>query len=86
MVEGVTATRDATDARKATVSWSPVKGADFYIVRYGLAPDRLFSNYQIYQATTMTLNALNAGVSYVATVDAVNDSGVTQGTQTVPIP
>ncbi|MGA3169915.1 MAG: family 43 glycosylhydrolase [Chthoniobacteraceae bacterium] len=86
MVQGVTAARDPDDARKATVSWSPVKGADFYIVRYGLAPDRLFSNYQIYQATGMTLNALNAGVSYVVTVDAVNDSGVTQGTQTAAIP
>jgi len=85
MVEGVTATRDA-DPRKATVSWSPVKNADFYIVRYGLAPDRLFSNYQVYQATSMSLNALNAAVSYAVTVDAVNDSGVTQGTQTVPLP
>lgn len=84
-VEGVTATRDV-DARKATVSWSPVKNADFYIVRYGLAPDKLFSNYQVYHATSMTLNALNVGVSYLVTVDAVNDSGVSQGTQTVPVP
>jgi len=85
-VEGVKVVRSTTDQRQATVSWSPVKDADFYIVRYGLAADKLFSNYQIYQATTMTLNALNAGVPYVVTVDAVNDSGVTQGTQGVPIP
>ena len=84
-VEGVTATRE-TDARKATVSWSPVENADFYVVRYGIAPNKLVSNYQIYQGTEMTLNALNVGVSYAVTVDAVNDSGVTQGTQVVPIP
>jgi xylan 1,4-beta-xylosidase len=70
MVEGVTATRDA-DPRKAIVSWAPIKDADFYIVRYGLAPDRLFSNYQVYAAPKMTLNALNPGVSYAVTVDAV---------------
>jgi len=86
MVEGVKALRSATDPRQATVSWSPVKDADFYVVRYGIAPDKLFSNYQIYQATEMTLNALNVGVSYAVTVDAVNNSGDTQGTRTVPIP
>jgi len=83
-VGGVTALRSA-DPRQATVSWSPSINADFYVVRYGISPDKLFGNYQIYQATKMTINALNVGVSYVVTVDAVNDNGVTQGTQTVPI-
>jgi hypothetical protein len=78
-VGSVKAIRSSTDTRVATVSWTPVKNADFYIVRYGIAPDKLFSNYQIYSGNEMTLNALNAGVSYWLTVDAVNDSGVTRG-------
>lgn len=86
MVDGMTATRSATDPRLATITWNPVKNADFYIVRYGLAPDRLFTNYQVYDGTMLNLNALNRGVSYVVTVDAVNDSGVTRGLRTVPLP
>lgn len=86
LVGDAKAVRSSTDPRQATVSWSPVKDADFYIVRYGIAPDKLFSNYQVYDGTTLVLNALNAGVSYFVAVDAVNDSGVTQGTQTVPLP
>jgi hypothetical protein len=66
------------DARKATVSWTPGKGAEFYIVRYGIAPDRMFNNYQIYQGTTANINALNRNTSYYFTVDAVNGSGVTE--------
>jgi len=85
-VGGVKAVRAVDDARTATVSWTPVKDADFYIVRYGIAPDKLFSNYQIYTGTQATLSALNVGVSYAVTVDAVNDSGVTRGTGTVAIP
>ena len=85
IVEGVTAKR-LPDSRKADVSWSPVHGADFYIVRYGLGPDRLFSNYQVYQGTKVTINSLNIGVAYTLTVDAVNDSGVTRGTEMVQLP
>lgn len=86
VVEGVKAVRSANDPRNVTISWSPVKDADFYIIRYGLAPDRLFSNYQIYQGTETTLNTLNVGASYAVTIDAVNDSGVTRGRQCVTIP
>lgn len=77
-VEDITVQRDAHDPRKATVSWSPGMGAEFYIVRYGTAPDRLFENYQIYRSTTAQINALNDGVEYYFTVDAVNMSGVTR--------
>jgi xylan 1,4-beta-xylosidase len=84
-VEGITATR-AADARLGTVSWNAVEGADFYIVRYGVAAAKLFTNYQVYDGTTLSLNALNRGVSYVVTVDAVNDSGVTPGRQVVSLP
>ena len=77
-VKNITVQRNPNDQRKAVVSWSSVANADFYIVRYGIAPDRLFENYQIYGTTNAQINALNAGVNYFLTVDAINDSGVTQ--------
>jgi xylan 1,4-beta-xylosidase len=83
-VKAITVLRNPADPRKVAVSWSPVDGAQFYIVRYGLAPDRLFGNYQIYGSTRAQINALNAGVNYYFTVDAVNDSGVTQTKTIVP--
>jgi xylan 1,4-beta-xylosidase len=83
-VKDITILRNPADPRKVAVSWSPVDGAQFYIVRYGIAPDRLFENYQIYDSTTAQINALNAGVNYYFTVDAVNDSGVTHSKTIVP--
>ncbi len=85
-VQGIKATRDAADARRATISWPPSKGAEFYIIRYGLTSGTLFANQQIYEGQEFTLKTLNASTSYVATVDAVNDSGITKGTETVTIP
>lgn len=84
-VRNVIASRDPADSRQMHVSWAPVKNADFYIIRYGVAPDRLCNNYQVYGAERFDINSLNVGVAYYVTVDAVNDSGVTQGKKTVRV-
>ncbi len=84
-VGGVAATPDASDARVVHVSWSSVKEADFYIIRYGIARDRLFNNYQVYGADHFDINSLNIGVSYYVTVDAVNDVSVTRGSRVVAV-
>jgi xylan 1,4-beta-xylosidase len=81
---GIEVQRDAADSRQATISWHPVSGADGYIVRCGTAKDRLFSSYQVYDANTLHIHTLNTGVPYFFTVDTLNDTGVTQGTVTVP--
>jgi len=65
------------------VSRPPVAEAGFYIVRHGIAPHRLFNNYQIRGINACEINSLNTGVPYQVTVDAVNDSGITQGNRPV---
>lgn len=81
-VNGFTARRDPADSRHASLSWRATPNTDFYIVRYGIAPNRLFSNFQVYKSNTLNINSLNAGVSYYYTVDAVNDTGITYGDKT----
>ena len=83
-VTNIQVARDSSDSRRVHISWKPSAGADFYIIRYGIARDRLWNNYQVYNATQFDVNSLNAGVDYYFTVDAVNDSGNTLGTKVVP--
>jgi xylan 1,4-beta-xylosidase len=83
MVVGLIAKRDPADPRRVSLSWRNTPDSDFYIVRYGIAPDRLFSNYQVYKSNSVDINSLNVGVKYYFTVDAVNDTGVTQGNKTI---
>ena len=72
------ATRNVDDSRRVHLSWQPVANADFYLVRYGLAPDRLFNNYQVYGTNAFDINSLNSGTAYYFTVAAVNGSGVSR--------
>lgn len=82
-VKTVSVKRNQQDERTAAVSWQPVANADFYIVRYGIARDKLYSNYQVYKANRININSLNTGVKYYFTVDAINASGITKGAAAV---
>lgn len=84
-VNRIAADRNPVDSRQLHVSWKPSSDADFYIIRYGVAPERLFNNYQVYETNRFDINSLNAGTSYYLTVDAVNDSGIAKGIQIVRI-
>jgi xylan 1,4-beta-xylosidase len=83
--QNISATRDMSDRRSATITWRKAKGAEFYVVRYGVRPDRLYSNYQVYGATSLDLHSLNAQSDYCVTVDSVNTNGVTRGPRPIAI-
>ncbi len=72
--------RDTADQRHATLKWGISPNTDFYIVRYGIAPDKLFGSYQVYKSNQLDINSLNVGVGYYFTIDAVNAAGITYGT------
>jgi xylan 1,4-beta-xylosidase len=87
-VSGVEVARSGkvpADQRAAEVSWKAAQGAEFYIVRFGTAPNSLLGSYQVYHATTKEIRSLNAGVPYFFTVDAVNAAGITKGTKVVAL-
>ncbi|MBN1478719.1 T9SS C-terminal target domain-containing protein [candidate division KSB1 bacterium] len=74
-VTDFTVDRSETDGRDATISWPPIDGADGYIVYYGIAPDKLYNNYMVYDAENISIHSLNHGVKYYFKVEAF-DSGV----------
>ncbi len=72
--------RSTTDPREATLSWPAVAGADGYIVRYGVAPDALWNQYEIRGATSLNLKSLNLTPDYWFAIDTFNENGVTPWT------
>jgi hypothetical protein len=72
--DNVTIVRDEDDLRNATIMWEPVKGADGYIVRYGIEPDKLYNNYMVYDSYTLTIHSLYKDAEYYFMVEAF-DSG-----------
>ncbi len=72
--------RDASDTRNATIRWEIVPGAEGYVVRYGIAENKLYLNREIRGQKEIVLHDLNMEAKYYFTVDAFNDSGRTLGT------
>jgi len=68
-VAGFTVERE-TDERNAVVSWDTVANADGYVIRYGIASDKLYNNYMVYDVDSIAIHSLNAGVDYYFSVEA----------------
>ena len=73
-VDNVSIVRDPEDPRDVTLLWQPVKGVDGYVVRYGIEPGKLYNNYIVYDAHTLTIHSLNRDEEYYFEVEAF-DSG-----------
>ena len=77
-VRDVVVERQADD-RGATIGWTRSPGATSYVIRFGIAPDKLYSSYEVGDVDRLTINSLNRGVAYWFAVDAVGEGGVTRG-------
>ena len=76
-----------TDRRDAELTWKPVDNADGYMVYWGIAPDKLYSSYQVKGSeNALTLRCLNTDQEYWFAVEAFNANGIsprTSAAQTV---
>ncbi|MCX6152370.1 MAG: family 43 glycosylhydrolase [Ignavibacteriales bacterium] len=65
--------RDSIDSRNALVKWEPVANADGYIVKYGIAPDKSYNHYLIYDEISLAIHSLNKGIEYFFSVEAFDN-------------
>ncbi|MCQ2145612.1 MAG: family 43 glycosylhydrolase [Bacteroidales bacterium] len=74
-VEDVKVVRNPEDRREANLLWDPVPGADGYVVRYGIEPNKLYNSYIVYGKNTLYMHSLNTAPEYYFDVEAF-DSGL----------
>lgn len=67
---------DGLDAR---VAWETIPGAQGCNVRYGIAPDKLYHSWLVYDVNEVTLSTLIKGQRYFVRVDSFNENGITPG-------
>ena len=77
--------RDENDGRIVKLSWNKVAGATGYNVRYGIAKDKLYLNYIVYDKSETTIHSLTKGIKYCFTVDVFNETGVVKSGKTKKI-
>ena len=78
-MQSVGVARSTTDDRTATINWTKSPRATGYVIRFGIAPDKLYTEYQVGDVDTYTTNGLNKGVPYYFAIDAIGPGGITTG-------
>lgn len=81
VVTGLTVARSSTNPRMARVGWNEIGDAEGYVIRYGIAPDKLYNHFQMLgrNKTSYDVRTLNVGVKYFFTVDAYSGCGISKG-------
>lgn len=61
------------------VQWDDLANAQGYNVRWGIAPDKLYSSWMVYGKNEVMISSLSKGVKYWGVVDAFNENGIQKG-------
>lgn len=69
------------DRRDIAISWTPVKGAQGYNVLWGIAPDKLYSSWMVYDANELSMKSLTVDQDYYFSIEAFNENGVSERTE-----
>ncbi len=78
-VSNFTATRNPNDSRSVELKWEKSPDAIGYNIRFGIHPDKLYQNYQVFETDNLYINSLNAELDYYFTIDAFNENGISKG-------
>ncbi|WP_345955828.1 family 43 glycosylhydrolase [Mucilaginibacter sp. PAMB04168] len=70
--------RRGSDRREALLTWNAVKGAQGYNVKWGIAPNKLYSSWLVYDKNSLDLKSLNVDQTYYFTVEAFNENGISK--------
>lgn len=68
------------DKRDATLSWDRQKGAQGYNILWGIAPDKLYSAWMVYDNNTLDMKSLTSDQTYYFAIEAFNENGVSERT------
>ncbi|TVZ57855.1 F5/8 type C domain-containing protein [Flavobacteriaceae bacterium MAR_2010_105] len=67
-----------TDRRDASFSWDPVAGAQGYNIRWGIAPDKLYQSWLVYDTNEHFMRCLDRDTPYYFSIEAFNENGISE--------
>ncbi|GJM63137.1 family 43 glycosylhydrolase [Persicobacter diffluens] len=71
------------DRRDAQLSWDKVKGAQGYNIRWGIAPDKLYHSWLVYDKNEIKIPSFDVPTTYYLSIEAFNENGISQPTAPV---
>jgi hypothetical protein len=71
------------DRRDALVTWDQQKNCQGYNVLWGIAPDKLYSSWMVYDKNSLELKSLTVDQIYYFAIEAFNENGVSERTKVI---
>lgn len=83
-VKGLTINRNA-DRRDAHIQWKKQEQATGYNILWGIAPDKLYNSWLVYENDYLLLKSLSVNQQYYFSIESFNENGVSERTKPVLI-
>jgi hypothetical protein len=71
------------DRRDAMIRWETQKGVQGYNLLWGIAPDKLYNSWMVYDKNELLLKSLGADQAYYFAIEAFNENGVSSRSATI---
>ncbi|WP_347158665.1 family 43 glycosylhydrolase [Pontibacter chitinilyticus] len=73
------------DRRNAQIAWQKQPGSQGYNVLWGIAPDKLYSSWQVYGDNSLFMRSLATDQTYYFAVESFNENGVSERSKVVKV-
>ena len=74
------------DRRDAMITWNGQSNCQGYNILWGIAPDKLYNSWMVYDKNSLLLKSLTTDQTYYFAIEAFNESGVSARTKVLPVP
>jgi hypothetical protein len=74
-----------TDSRNATISWDSQPDCQGYNILWGIAPDKLYSSWMIYDKSSLQMRNLDRDQIYYFTIEAFNENGISKRVKPIEV-
>jgi hypothetical protein len=71
------------DRRDVLITWEPQENCQGYNVLWGIAPDKLYNAWLVYDEHSLELKSLTVDQEYYFTVEAFNENGISARTEII---
>jgi hypothetical protein len=73
------------DRRDAMITWDQQPNCQGYNVLWGIAPDKLYSSWMVYEKNSLLLKSLTIDQQYYFAIEAFNENGISERTKVVKV-
>jgi hypothetical protein len=73
------------DFRDVFIKWDAQPNSQGYNILWGIAPDKLYSSWMVYDSDSLVMKNLNVNQVYYFSIEAFNENGISNKTNVIEV-